>query len=80
MRGLYSALALCALVLEVTATLKQPRLRDVTRRKEEKINKAVHQATHQRLLPRYANATNTTTQFLTNTTASQSLFLLSHHA
>ena len=78
MRGLYSALALCALVLDVTATLKHPRLRDVTRRNQEKVNKAVHEATHERLVARYANSsTNDTSQFLTSTTAGQSMSFLS---
>ena len=73
MRGLYSALALCTLIFDVTAAVKHPRLREVTHRSQEKVNKAVHEATHERLIPRYANSsTNDTSRFLSNTTASQS--------
>lgn len=70
MRGLYSALAVCALILEVSATLKHPRLRDVSRRGQDKANKAVHEASYEKLIARQTNSsTNDTSRFLTSTTS-----------
>ena len=79
MRGLCSALALCALIIDVTASLKHPSLRDISRRNQAKVNKVVHEATHERLFARYANSTtNDTSRYLTNATASQSISFVPH--
>lgn len=70
MRDLYSLLTLCALVLDVTALTKHPKLRDVSRRSQDRANKAVHEATYENLNARQTNtSTSATSQFLTSATA-----------
>ena len=71
MRGFGSALIACALILDVTVALKHPRFRDVSRRGQDKANKAVREATHVSLNPRQANSsTDAGFRYLSNTTAS----------
>ncbi|CAF9943764.1 MAG: hypothetical protein ALECFALPRED_001207 [Alectoria fallacina] len=70
MRGLYSALTACTLILNVTTALQHPRLRDVSRRGQDKANKAVREATYERLNARQTNeSTSATSQFLTSATS-----------
>lgn len=74
MRSLCSALVACALIFDVTAAVKHPRLRDVSRRGQDQANKAVHEATYERLNARQTNSsTSATSQFLTSATASESV-------
>lgn len=70
MRGLFSALAVCALILDFSAAVKHSHLRDVSRRGQEKAKKAVREATYEKLSARQTNtSTPATSQFLTSTTA-----------
>lgn len=71
MRGFYSALVVCALILDVTVALKLPRFRDVSRRGQDKANKAVREATHVRLDARQTNtSTDAPSRYLSDATAS----------
>ncbi|KAL9067164.1 MAG: hypothetical protein Q9161_007060 [Pseudevernia consocians] len=70
MRGIYSALAVGALIIDVATALKHPHLRDVSRRGQDKANKAVHQATYEKLSARQTNSsTSATSTFLTSSTS-----------
>ncbi|CAF9941404.1 hypothetical protein IMSHALPRED_002558 [Imshaugia aleurites] len=70
MRGWCVVLAVCALLFDVTAAANRRSLRDVSRRGQDKANKAVREATHERLNARQTNSSTTaTSQFLTSATA-----------
>ena len=72
MRGFYSALVACALILNVTVALKLPRFRDVSRRGQDKANKAVREATRMRLDARQTNtSTDAPLRYLSDATASK---------